>query len=174
MTYNPAASTIVVGSVIVDMAAITTVSPFFTPNPKGFKISIWDLNMDSTSEAPTLRLADGGGVQTTNYNVQKWDKSNPATYTQTAIINQVSTTWISPNGVSSLGLVYGYWEGRLMDVATNLWSIYGMFRDDATGDRAQVEVFAQIALDSLCVSAQVQSENNSTWTAGKLGWQSWT
>lgn len=174
MTYNPANSSTTVASVssMASVAIVTTAA--FAPNTKGFRMNFWDVDINSASRSLALRLSDGGGLQTTGYDMQRWDKENGAAYAQTASLNQVSTTWLDPFGASAFTLLWGFWEGWLMDVSTNEWSMRGVFRDNQSTSLARVEVFGNVTLDSPAISARVQSGNGLNWDAGNMSSQSWT
>lgn len=172
MSYRPNNS---VADPVQDMAAVAIVTTgLFRPNTRAFRANFWDVDINSASRSITCRLSDGGGLQTTGYNMQRWDKENGAAYAQTASLNQVNTTWLDPFGASAFTLIWGYWEGWLMDPATNEWTLHGVFRDNQATSLARVEVMGQIILDSPAVGAQFQSANALNWDAGKMGSQSWT
>lgn len=152
------------------MAAVAQINGSFLPGCVGFRIHIWDLNMDATTERPTLRLV-GGSLKTTGYSSESWKHVNGSSYSQ-ATKPAVVTDWSDPTGCSSLGLVYGYWDGFLLDSSSNTWGVYGRFRDDYTNDRTQVEVFDRFTLANVS-GFRVASGNASNWSAGTTSWQSW-
>lgn len=154
------------------MASVSIVDGTFPLGTTGFKIYIWELNMSADAERPTLQLEDSGGLQTTGYNSKGWQKVHSATYTQ-ATIPAAVTTRTDATGLNNAGLVYGYFEGTLLDASTDLWGIYGKFRDDDSTDISEVEIFDQVTLDDQCVGFRVASGDATTWTAGDLAWQSW-
>lgn len=158
---------------VQDMAAVASRDAAWPAYTRGFRIDIWDLNMDGNSERPTLRLIDGGGLHTTGYDWARWDKQNAAAYAQEGTLQLASQTWFDNFGPANTGLVTGWWEGRLVDPAAFIWSIYGRFRDDQAVEQTRLEIFGQVALDSACTGARVASGNASTWTAGSMGYQSW-
>jgi len=156
-----------------DLAGQASAGSGIPTGTKGFHMDIWDLNMDNNAERPALRFYDPT-IHTTGYAYQRWDKSNSAAYAQTVGFNAAADTWFDPIGINNTAINWGYWEGRLMDPATNLWVVYGKFRDNAATDLTHLEVFGQVTLDAEATVVSVQSGNASTWAAGMLGMQSWT
>jgi len=177
MTYKPATSIITVGTVTT-MVAVSSIDMTFAPGVKGFRIYVYDLEMRDAADAPTLQLEDGGGLQTTGYNSLGWDKAHTSSYTQTelpaAVTSKADTAGLVGAGSPPTSLVYGFWDGTLIDEATNLWQIYGKFRDSNTSELTDVEVMCEVTLDDGCVGAQLASGDGTDWVAGNMGWQSWT
>lgn len=173
MTYTPNEKGIDIANEI-DLAAIATfnVSPAL-PNFKGFKIWFWDFDLNSLSRSPSLRFYAPGLIQSSIHRIQRYDKQHGTSYTQSFDIFSNTQPWFNPSGPSAFALVYGYWEGMLLDESTNDWAVYGNFRDDFSSSLASTEVFGQITLPDTATACRIQSGNGLNWDAGKASWATW-
>ncbi len=140
---------------------------------KGFRIHFLDLDLSASSTRPILRFVDSGGLKATGYNARAFRKIQGVAYTRGNLLGVSDIAIDIGTVLSASGLIQGYFDGRLVDAAQNLWAITAMFRDD-TANVDSVELYAHCTLASQMITAFVSSGNGLDWTAGSMGFQAWT
>ena len=161
------------GSVITDLAEVdmTAASTFdengWPADIKGFKIAFWDVNQNGSTQGFTLRLRDSS-LAVAGYDsvaVERVTAGGTGTITTSAIRFDVQ-------GIAGLGISRGFFEGILLDAATNRWYVNGKFYDDF--DDSVIDVLGHLDLGGALEGYRIQSAPASNYTAGFHATQYWT